>query len=399
MRSYADKKGPSPAGAGENVKKAKKVRSPWATRLRTELCLALFRTKVCTVITCNVAHRIEHHYVPCVYLKNFADANGQVSAYRLLVAHPNVREWQSLSPRGIAYRAHLYTRMVSGAESDEIEDWFGREFEGPAEEAIDRATHDQSLTPAHWKTLIRFVAAQDVRTPARLMERMAEWPKSIPPLLDKVARESIAKLEEAKRCGVPVQTTRPAHSEYLPVRIRTEIRPGEEMGRLSVETVAGRGFWLFSLKHLLTRTLNVLLEHRWTIVKPYSDMCWLTSDDPVIKLNYNSPNDYNLKGGWGWKGTEIMLPLGPRHLLYTQVGRRPPARGWAFPYEHTHIVRTIIVEHAHRMIFAAQPCPDVSRMRPRIVDATAVRREREQWETWHDEQTRAERELKADHKH
>ena len=122
-----------------------------------------------------MADRTEHHYVPCVYLKRFTGANGKVSVYRLLVSHPNVAEWKPLSPRGIAYHDHLYTRMLSGSESDEIEDWFGREFETPVKEAIDRATHDQRLTTSHWKSLIRFVAAQDVRTPARLMERMAEW--------------------------------------------------------------------------------------------------------------------------------------------------------------------------------------------------------------------------------
>ena len=84
-----------------------------------------------------MAGRTEHHYVPCVYLKNFAGANGKVFVYRLLVSHPNVRTWQPFSPRGIAYHAHLYTRMVSDSESDEVEEWFGREFEAPAEEAID----------------------------------------------------------------------------------------------------------------------------------------------------------------------------------------------------------------------------------------------------------------------
>jgi hypothetical protein len=207
-----------------------------------------------------VERRIEHHYVPRVYLKNFADTDGKVFVYRLLVAHCDVREWQPLSPRGIAYHAHLYTRMVAGSESDEVEEWLGREFEAPSEEAIQRATHDEPLTSAHWKALIRFVAAQDVRTPARLMERMAEWPKTIPPLLNEVVREAVAKLEAAKRSGIAIQTNRTPHSEYLPIRMHKEIVPGERMGKVRVETVAGRGFWLFSLKQLLTSTLNILFD-------------------------------------------------------------------------------------------------------------------------------------------
>ena len=224
---------------------------------------------------------------------------------------------------------------------------------------------------------------------------MGEWPKSIPPLLDEVLRGAVGKLEEAKRSGIPIQPTNTPHSDYVPIRTHREIVPGKSMGKLRVETVIGRGYWLFTLKHLLTKTLNVLLDHRWTIVGPHDDMCWVTSDDPVIKLNYNSPSDYNLHGGWGWKGTEILLPLGPKHLLYTQVGDRPPRRGWAFPEGHTQMLLRIMVEHAHRMIFAVEPSPDVPAIRPRVVDSDAVRNEREQWENWHEQQMRAERELRS----
>jgi hypothetical protein len=337
--------------------------------------------------------KTKNHYVPSVYLKNFANRQGKVSVYRLLVAHPSVRRWQRLSPRGIAYHSHLYTRIVSGTESDEVEEWFGREFETPAEEALERATHDRRLTPAHWASLIRFAAAQDVRTPARLMEEMAEWPKTIPPLLDRVLRGSAAKLEQAKRSGIPIQASPMPFSEYVPLRLHKEVGPGEAMGQLRLETVAGRGLWLFGLRHLLTSTIKVLLEHHWTIIQPHNDFTWFTSDDPVIKLNFNSPTEYDLKGGWGSKRTEILLPLGPKHLLYAQVGLRPPARGTTLRFEHTLILRRIIAEHAHRMIFAAEPSPDVTEFRPRLVDSDLVRSEREQWQRWHREQMSAEQAL------
>jgi Protein of unknown function (DUF4238) len=341
--------------------------------------------------------RTEHHYVPCVYLKNFADAGGKVFVYRLLVAHQNAREWQAVSPRGIGYHAHLYTRMVAGSASDEVEDWLGREFEAPAEEAIDRAIHDERLTPTHWRSLARFVAAQDVRTPARLMESIEEWPQTVPAILNEVLHEAVAKLQRAKQSGKAIETTRTPHSEYLPIRTHKRVVPGEPMGELPVETVAGRGFWLFTLKHLLTSTLNVLFEHRWTIVKPHGDTRWITSDDPVIRLNYNSPTDYNLHGAWGSKGTEILLPLGPKHLLYTQVGnRQPPQTGWMFPKEHTEMLQRIIAKHAHRLIFANAPSPLISTMRPRTVNPVALSAERQQWENWHDQQMKAERELRND---
>lgn len=340
--------------------------------------------------------RRKNHYVPELYLKNFADANGKVWAYRLLVEHSNVPVWRPHSPAGIAYHSHLYTRLAAGAESDEIEQWFEREFETPAEEAIGRATNDERLSPAHWRALIRFAAAQDVRTPARLLERLPEWQRTIQPLLNNVLQGTVKKLELAKRTGVPVAPGRTdPNVELVPIKLHRDPVPGTDMTGLRLEAVVGRGMWLYMLKHQLTTTLNVLLDHRWTIVRPSGDLRWFTSDDPVVKLNYNSPADYNLGGGWGWMGTEILLPLSPTHMLYTQVGKRPPSRGWAFPERETNMLRRVIGEHAHRMIIASTPLADIVELRARTVDSQAARGEREQWEKWHDEQTRAEQELRS----
>ena len=339
--------------------------------------------------------RRRNHYVPELYLKNFADANGKVWAYRLLVEHSNVPIWRPHSPAGIAYHSHLYTKSAAGAESDEIEQWFEREFETPAEEAIARATNDDRLMPAHWRALIRFAAAQDVRTPARLLERLPEWQRTIQPLLTDVLQGAVLKLELAKRTGVPIESKQTdPNLELLPIKLHRDPMPGIDQIGLRLEAVVGRGMWLYMLKHQLTTTLNVLLEHRWTIVRPFGNLRWFTSDDPVVKLNYNSPADYNLGGGWGWTGTEILLPLSPTHMLYTQVGRRPPSRGWVFPERETKMLRRVLGEHAHRMIIASAPLEDIVGSRPRVVDSKAARGEREQWKNWHDEQTSAEEELR-----
>src|SRR5664279_1512349 len=105
-------------------------------------------------------HR-DNHFVPRVYLKHFAAEPGHVFAYRTLVSHPNVPLWKKCSTKSIAYREHLYTRLVSGVESDEVEKWLDREFEAPAEEALRRAVTDSRMYPEDWRALVRFLAAQD----------------------------------------------------------------------------------------------------------------------------------------------------------------------------------------------------------------------------------------------
>jgi hypothetical protein len=126
---------------------------------------------------------------------------------------------------------------------------------------------------------------------------------------------------------------------------------------------------------------------------PPDDMTWFTTDDPVIRLNYYQRGKYDFKGGWGSPGTEIFLPLDPRHLLYTKVGERPPRRGSVVPRAVALMIRRFIAEHAHRFLLSESSEPEVTRLRPRIVDASLLSRESAQWRSWHEEQAQAEQEL------
>jgi hypothetical protein len=334
-----------------------------------------------------------NHYVPQAYLKNWAQADGKVWTSRLLVPHIEVPIWKKASPKGLAKHQHLYTRTIAAGESDEIENWFNADFETPAQTAIQRAISNATLSREDWKALIRLLAAQDARTPARMLEGMKRWESTLPAILDDVLKITVTRLEDAQRRGVPVRARSQPYADHFPLRVTKEFLQGDELGTLQVHTVAGRGLWLFSLRHLLTQTIEVLFQHKWTIVECPTEMTWLTSDDPVIKLNARNATDYDFKGGWGSKGTEIFMPLSPRHLLYTAVGRRSPARGTILSLEVASLFQRFIAEHAHRYVFATAPNPDVELWRPRYVDLAAFKFESEQWEQWHSSQLRAERAL------
>lgn len=341
------------------------------------------------------AFRRDNHFVPHAYIKRWATPGDRVWTYRILVSHPAVEAWRERSIRGVAYHSHLYTRLAAGRETDEVERWLDREFEAPAEEAIRKATSDERLSREDWRSLIRFAAAQDVRTPARLVENLRRWSATLQEVIDDTLRRSVEKLQSAIDSGGPPPELEapPANAEYLPFRVSTEIEPGAEMGMLKAETIVGRGLWLFHIRHLLTKTLNVLHQHRWTILSPPAGMKWFTSDDPVIRLNFERIGKYDFGGGWGRVGSEILLPLGPYHLLYTQIGKRPARRGERMPQAQARLVRQFIAEHAHRMIFADEPDREVSALRPRIVSAEMLQAETAEWQKWHEEQTTAEREL------
>jgi len=211
--------------------------------------------------------------------------------------------------------------------------------------------------------------------------------------MEDTLKESVQELETSRREGKPLTHSNLINNEYFPIKVTTELVPGEEQGILRAETVVGRGLWLFNLKHLLTRTVNALMAQKWTILRSPEGIEWLTSDDPVIRLNYHDSTRYDFGGGWGSKGTEIFLPLSPRHLLYTKIGTRPPLRGTVVSTGLASQLQRFTIEHAHRFIIAAAEEGSVSKIRPRVVDPAAFEDEVQQWRRWHDEQTVAERNL------
>ena len=145
--------------------------------------------------------RKEHHFVPQLYLKPWTNEEGRIWRYRLLVSTDSVPSWGSHTPRAIARQKHLYTQMISRNPQDEVERWFAEEFESPAVEPIHRAVTEQRLTSDDWAHVIRFLALQDVRTPARLLEMLKRWNDELPTTIDETLRASVAELELLRKSG------------------------------------------------------------------------------------------------------------------------------------------------------------------------------------------------------
>jgi hypothetical protein len=329
-----------------------------------------------------------------MYLKRFCALDGKVRAYRTLVSHATVNLWNARSPKSLAHISNLYTRIAAGAQSDEIEKWLSHEFEAPAEVPIQKAVSGDRMNRKDWAALIRFLAAQDARTPASIKRNMLRRQSIAQAALDDSMKNLKSALELAKSTGKPITRNDPSpYSDYLPLKVTKTPIPEQGLVSIKAETIIGRGYYLFGLRTLLTRTVNTLLCHKWTILRPPQGFSWLTSDAPVIKLNYHNPG-YDFGGGWGSKGTNIYMPLDTQHLLFTEVGNaRMPERGSCATVEQATLIRRTMAEHAHNFIFAPSPDPEVERLRPRVVNAEAFKLEAQFWKDWHEEQTKAELEL------
>lgn len=340
--------------------------------------------------------RLANHYVPQTYLKRWTCDGESVWIYRVLVSHDAVPVWRKNSPRGLAYHKHLYTRVAATGESDEIERWLDAEFESPAEGVLQKIATNRRLTAEEWERLVRFAAAQDVRTPARLVEMLRRWELTLPALVESTLKESVAELELASKQGRKLTASRTLDQELLPIRVKTRLSTERDAASLGVEMVAGRGLWLFTMRHLLSKTIKALLGHKWTILRAPPNFTWITSDDPVIRLNFYGRGQYDFKGGWGSKGTKILFPVTPSHLLYTKIGERPPDWGSVVPHNEAMMLQRFFAEHAHRFIFACYQDPSVTMLRPRAVNREAFNDEKAQWARWHADQVEAERSLITD---
>lgn len=335
--------------------------------------------------------------MPRFLLKRWSPDGQILWSYRLVVPHENVPEWSDISIRSIAARTDLYTQILGGQEVDQFERWVKADFEDPAVDVLNKAESGIPLRAADWDTLAMFYAAQNLRTPASLQDSLRRWEVELPEMLDRTLKESGRRLEEAARKGnkiVPASVRHPLARTFR-VTVDREAEAPEGKSQVKAEITIGRSLWVAEMEHLLTGVAQRLKRHKWTLVEPADGMAWFTSDHPAVRLNYNDPDDYNFEGGWDNPGTDLFLPLSPRLLLFTQVGRDHPSQIKFTPHQ-TREIQRLICESAHREIYAARPSTRATWLRPRIVDAPMYKAELEEWERWHPRQSAVERELGED---
>ena len=324
-------------------------------------------------------------------LRRWSTDGTHVFAYRVLVSSDKVPEWRRRSIRGVAYRRDLYTVFAGGRELDDVEKWLSSEYEQPGLEAIDKLIRGARLSPTDWMGMVRLVAVQDVRTPLSFMESLRRWNTQIPEMLNNVMTKSLERLEAARKKGVTLteNAERNEFSDLLEVSIEPPTGPESDQAVVRAEVPVGRRLWVASMRHLLTGPVERLCRHRWSVAEPSGDVEWPLSDHPALKLNYYKDGRYDFGGGWDNAGSEIMMPVSPRHLLYVKVGSKAPNR-FAFSPDHTRLVQRFLAERAHRWVFGTRPLEWVNKVRPRTVNAQAVKDEAAAWEAWHRDQLQSE---------
>ena len=253
------------------------------------------------------ALHIENHFVARGYLKRWARDDGLVWTYRLLVEHPRVAEWHPYSTKAIAKHRHLYTRIIEGQVSDELERWLDTDVEAPAENALNRPTTGLNLRRHEWGKLLRYLAAQQVRTPAYLERNYERWLGFIREAGDDTRRALQTAIDE--RGEIPPPGVLGVPPLQMKVTLPTEF---DENGTGLIHVApGGQRFWHWVIQFALEGVWKALQKNYWHILKAPLGFAWCATDDPVILLN---PGAAQGDAGWGQPGAEILFPLGPSRL-------------------------------------------------------------------------------------
>jgi hypothetical protein len=333
--------------------------------------------------------KADNHSVPKLYLKHFASADDEVHCYRTLVSRSQVPSWKKSHISSIGKQIHLYTRALADRYSDETERWLDKEFESPAEKSISKVVQDEPLSKGDYRFLVRFLIAQMVRTPAYFLRHRHKWRNFSDEEFGRIPREITSQTENLH--SEPVEGSVDPLIDYFPISLRADPLPDNKGVKFNTRIFIGRSMWVFVMRHILTNTVALMEQHRWTILSTERDLPWFTTDDPVVCLNFRSPSNYDFEGKWNVARTIIFLPLSPRHLLFTEVGKNRFDRGEVLNRDVAKMLRRIIAEHAHRYIYSPTADKRIEQFRARIINPEELDAERQFWNEWHNQQSCDER--------
>jgi len=334
-----------------------------------------------------------NHYIPQLYLRSWSIDTKKLWQYRLLVSNENVPLWKNTSIKEVGYHTDLYSGILNGKETDEIERFFQKEIEEPVRPVLDKIENRENLTKSNLEIIVRFLAAQYVRTPARYFRHKPIYDYLIPTLLETNLRNTIRKAESALQHNLPISSSAKG-SKWFPYR--TETVKSLEQGKKLVyfEVLCDRQIWFLEMEKILNDTYKCLLDHRWTFVEAATGVTFYTSDDSVLSVRNDGNGEIMGDGAWSRAGTNIIFPLSPRFLMYTEVGSEEDDSIMQKEPLFSFLFQRYIIRHAFRSIYSIRQSPLISQCRERIVDEAQFNKERNEMANWHKIQTEAEMQFK-----
>lgn len=286
--------------------------------------------------------------------------------------------------RSACWRSDFYNSTLSPSAT--FEAWLSRNVETVAAPSVARAVGDKRLSPNDWRNLALLYAALSLRTERGYLETMKVLGDSEGTIRESVQRTTQRLLSQGCCPLSPDDSAAAATGIFAQHPIRVRFIEGEDgaQDQIEAEILVGRHYWHEEMKRLLTDSLPIrhLYSLRWSVLRPAPGFRWIVGDQPAVRIGFSPPMMIDHRVGWGTLGAELMLPLSPQHLLYSQVGFRPPRRGSQLNREATEIVTRALAQGSNQEVFANTSDVPIERFRKRIVDHAAfeeVKKARKRW--------------------
>lgn len=341
--------------------------------------------------TNQITHR--NHYVPQLYLKMWSSNGITLYTYDTVAPNNGVKVWRSSPIKSSACWTDFYTRIIDGADNDDVETYLDERYEAPAKIVFEKISKNVLLSPEDTATLIDFLTIQMCRTPGWYLKISDMYPKAF----ESASTEVFEHINDASKRGTLEQEiqetlTSPQRAEVTGFNPPLKIEIDPNSGLIEIDTVVGRSIFLETIKQIEVGAAGkALRSHCWRIVEVPVTNPLPTSDNPVMLLSINQDGSYNFDGGVAQKNVDIIMPLTPRHFLFTEVGKnRTAIDSIVFDEAKITFIRNAIIDNATRYIYAIRPIDEIQNIRPRIIDPEYYHKLNESRINWHRYQTELE---------
>lgn len=325
--------------------------------------------------------KINNHYVPQVYLKQWSKKN-KIFSYELLVPNNNCPIWKKNSISTTSSLNYLYLYDDNNQLTEELENFFSNEIEEYFPNFIKKINNYDLLTSEDSEYISKLVASQYLRTLHGYLRCKDMLSKTMENTFNETVKEVTEKF---KSNSINNDQLKSLDKNDNLLTFHTKIHNQKDVeSYLEFKCIIGKSMWIYSINYLLSGTFKVLNNISWCIYDAPEHFEWVTSDDPVIFLNYYGENNYDFKGGWGNKNTNVIFPLSPTKLLFAQIGLTQEALYKKADLSFANFIQKFIVENAFLKIYASKENTTVPQIRPRTVNKKEFLRIKEEINKMHE---------------
>lgn len=327
-----------------------------------------------------------HHYIPQMYLSNWASDN-KIFVYRILVSHEKVPLWSQQSIVHTASLNKLYVDIQDNQESDQLEHLFDMHYESPAKESFEKIINGSKTTSSDWIKISDYIVAQYIRTPSFYFYITDYGKTVIPEILEnasnKLEKLHIHDIKNKSKSDIELfPNTIP-----LPVSLKLmDDASDDEQKLLKIEATIGKQLWLYAMLCYLRKEspiLSLVRNLKWSIVTLSDTMSLPTCDNPVVLCWIDGDKLFRIPPSYGVKGKNkaILFPVSPTKVL---LGTYTRHYKWKIHADEcmARMLRKAIVDNSLMFIYSNNKNHDIPMMKPRLIDPQEYKRYTQQFDTW-----------------